>query len=122
MAIVTQATKSPKSLKMPKTQDHSDWDERRLCADAAFVGVVDASHERRLDDSLDMQSISIRLPKSLIRHYKLIADFHCVGYQPLMRDVLQRFIPTELQHILDAQRQIEKNRPSLPLERKKKLA
>lgn len=90
MAIVTQVTKSPKSLKMPKTQDHSDWDERRL------------------DDSLDMQSVSIRLPKSLIRHYKLIADFHGVGYQPLMRDVLQRFIPTELQHILDAQRQIEK--------------
>jgi hypothetical protein len=58
----------------------------------------------------------------LIRHFKLIADFHGVGYQPLMRDVLQRFIPTELQHILDAQRQIEKTRPSLPLERKKKLA
>jgi predicted DNA binding CopG/RHH family protein len=122
MAIVTQATKSPKSLKTPKTQDHSDWDERRLGADDAFVGVADASHERRLDDSLDMQSISIRLPKSLIRHFKLIADFHGVGYQPLMRDVLQRFIPTELQHILDAQRQIEKTRLSLPLERKKKRA
>jgi hypothetical protein len=93
-----------------------------LGADGAFVGVADASHERRLDDSLDMQSISIRLPKSLIRHFKLIADFHGMGYQPLMRDVLQRFIPTELQHILDAQRQIEKTRLSLPLERKKKLA
>lgn len=79
------------------------WDARTLGAEAEFVGVADASHEQALEEALDLQAISIRLPKDLIRNYKLIAEFHGVGYQPLMRDVLQRFVPEELKHILETQ-------------------
>ncbi len=39
------------------------WDDRTLGAEPEFVRVADSSHERALDDALELQSISIRLPK-----------------------------------------------------------
>jgi predicted DNA binding CopG/RHH family protein len=96
------------------------WDERKLGAQAEFVGVAATSHEEALQEALEMQAISIRLPKSLVRNYKLIADFHGVGYQPLMRDVLQRFVAPELQHILEKQHKAAKalEKPALIPKRK----
>lgn len=98
------------------------WDSRTLGADAAFVGVADASHEQALEDALELQAISIRLPKELVRHYKLIASFHGVGYQPLMRDVLQRFVPAELKHILETQLKLAKTSQQTPLIASRKTA
>lgn len=48
-------------------------------------------------DDQELQAISIRLPKRLIEAYKLVASHHGTGYQPLMRDTLQRAVP-ELLH------------------------
>ena len=90
------------------------WDSRALGADDQFVGVADESHEAALDESLELQAISIRLPKDLIRNYKLIADFHGVGYQPLMRDVLHRFVKPALKEILEEQIKAEKAKPERP--------
>lgn len=81
------------------------WDERELGADEAYVAVADASHLEALDEALELQSISIRLPKQLINHYKLIAQYHGVGYQPLMRDILSRFVPAALKEIMEAEQQ-----------------
>lgn len=55
--------------------------------------------EKSVDDALDMQLISIRLPKSLIKDLKIIAEAHDVGYQPLMRDALLRFAAAEFKRI-----------------------
>ena len=82
---------------------HQAWDNGELGRDEAFVARADEAQERALDDTLGMQVISIRLPKQLIDQYKLIAHFHGVGYQPLMRDVLQRFVPSALREILESQ-------------------
>jgi predicted DNA binding CopG/RHH family protein len=79
------------------------WDLRTLGASDAHVAVAEVAHEQALDKALDLQSISIRLPKQLIEQYKLIAHFHGVGYQPLMRDVLTRFVPNALQEIMQTQ-------------------
>jgi len=79
------------------------WENRDLGASAEYVRVASAEHEFALDRALDLQSISIRLPKQLIDQYKLIAHFHGVGYQPLMRDILARFVPGALQEIMQAQ-------------------
>lgn len=79
------------------------WDSRALGADEAHVVVADSGLETALDDALGLQSISIRLPRQLIDQYKLIAHFHGVGYQPLMRDVMARFVPNALKEILEAQ-------------------
>ena len=96
------------------------WDARTLGAEAEFVGVADVSHDQALEEALDLQAISIRLPKDLIRNYKLIAEFHGVGYQPLMRNVLQRFVPEELKHILETQIKVAKTKqqPALIPDRK----
>ena len=89
---------------MAKIKDTTDaWDERTLGADEAHVQVADPTQETALDDALGLQSISIRLPKQLISQYKLIAHFHGVGYQPLMRDVMARFVPAALREILQAE-------------------
>lgn len=91
---------------MASIKDNIDaWDDRALGAHEAHVGVADQAHEAALDDALGLQSISIRLPRGLINQYKLIAHFHGVGYQPLMRDVLARFVPGALRKILEAEAQ-----------------
>ena len=64
---------------------------------------MDESHDAALDEAPGLQSISIRLPKQLISQYKLIGHFHAVGYQPLMREVLQRFVKGAMQEMLEAQ-------------------
>ncbi len=50
---------------------------------------------------LELQPISIRLQKSLIEDYKLIAKLIGTGYQPLMRQVLTRFAEAEKKGIID---------------------
>lgn len=79
------------------------WDTRQLGADATFAEVAGAEHAAALDEALGMQSISIRLPKQLIEAYKLIATHHGLGYQPLMRDILQRFVPEGLKEVVEHQ-------------------
>ena len=89
---------------MARIKDTTEaWESRTLGADEAHVAVADQGFESALDDALELQSISIRLPKQLISQYKLIAHFHAVGYQPLMRDVMARFVPGALKEILEEQ-------------------
>lgn len=89
---------------MSKIKDTVEaWESRALGADESYVEVADETHEASLDEALGLQSISIRLPKQLINQYKLIAHFHGVGYQPLMRDVMARFVPSALKEILEAE-------------------
>lgn len=79
------------------------WDSRELGADPAHAKVASAEHAAALDDALGLQSISIRLPRQLIETYKLIAGHHGIGYQPLMRDILQRFVPEGMKEIVAEQ-------------------
>ena len=51
---------------------------------------------------LNMQPISIRLPKDLLGALKDIAAYHGVGYQPMIRDVLDRWATREIRFILEA--------------------
>lgn len=86
-----------------KDTTYDAWDARELGAADDHVQVADQVHEDALSAALELQSISIRLPKQLIEHYKLIAHFHGVGYQPLMRDVMARFVPGALKEIFEAE-------------------
>ena len=87
------------------------WEDGELGRDTQFVEVAGEEHESALNEALEMQAISIRLPKELIKHYKLIAGFHGVGYQPLMRDILHRFVQGALKEILEEQIKAEKKKP-----------
>ena len=39
----------------------------------------------------------------MIDAYKMIAAYHGVGYQPLMRDILQRTVPELAREVMEAQ-------------------
>jgi uncharacterized protein (DUF4415 family) len=75
------------------------WDTRALGADEAFAATTDMD-EAALDEALELQPISIRLHKSLIEDFKLIAGMNGLGYQTLMRQVLRRFADCEKKQIL----------------------
>jgi hypothetical protein len=95
------------------------WEDGSLGASEGHVVVAGDEHLAALDDALGLQSISIRLPKQMIEQYKLIAHFHGVGYQPLMRDVMARFVPGALTEILMAEKEkAEKMQSEFLLQRK----
>lgn len=87
-----------KHAKIESTDDA--WESGALGAVEAHVRSAPAELEASIDASLGLQSISIRLPKQLIEAYKLIGAYHGVGYQPLMRDILQRFVPEGMREVM----------------------
>lgn len=78
----------------------ASWETGALGSSEAHAKAAPAELEAAINASLGLQAISIRLPKSLIDAYKLIAAHHGIGYQPLMRDILQRFVPEGLKEVL----------------------
>lgn len=76
------------------------WDERLLGADAQFVATVEPEADSAVDKALGLKLISIRLPCSLIDDFKNIATINgSMGYQTLMRQVLQHYAASELKMI-----------------------
>ena len=62
--------------------------------------VVAQGSKQEVDDALGMQLISIRLQKQLVNDLKKIAEVHGVGYQPMIRDLLNRFARSEILSII----------------------
>lgn len=76
------------------------WDNRELGSDPNSAVLSEAADEEAINDALALQPISIRLQKSLIEDFKLIAQLNGFGYQTLMRQVLTRFADCEKKRIL----------------------
>lgn len=78
------------------------WDSGALGQDERYVVQEDLSEDEEalIDAAMAMQPISIRLPKSLIEDFKLIAELNGLGYQPLMRQTLARFADCEKKRLL----------------------
>lgn len=87
-------------MNIPKMEGTPDaWEDGQLGRDEAHAQAAPKDMERQIDEGLGLQMISIRLQKELIEDYKKIAEFHGVGYQPLMRDALKRFAEAEFKKI-----------------------
>ena len=71
------------------------WDSGELGQDEEFVKKADFD-ETAFNEALELQMISIRLQKSLIEDLKAFAKIHKLGYQPLMKIILQRWVDGEL--------------------------
>lgn len=71
------------------------WDDRTLGADESFVSVVNTDIANTIDEAAGTQLISIRMQKSIIEDLKLIASLNKIGYQTLMKQVMQRFVECE---------------------------
>lgn len=91
-------------LKMNKSDiysaDSDVWESGELGQDEKHVKKADVKFENELDGALDLQMISIRLQRKLIEDLKLISLAHGIGYQPLIRDVLSRFVTHEVKQIM----------------------
>src|SRR5258708_4744559 len=94
-----------KELKMANTDRfHASieaWESGALGRDEKHVKQADASAEVALDDAMEMQMISIRLQKKLIEDLKSIAKHNGIGYQPLIRQLLTRFVISEFKKMIN---------------------
>ena len=77
------------------------WDTGELGRDEKHAKIADDTSEAAIDAALDLVPVSIRLQKSLIDDFKLIASHNGVGYQPLMRQVLTRFAIAETRQMVN---------------------
>ncbi|GAB2531181.1 hypothetical protein [Simplicispira piscis] len=76
------------------------WESGELGENMESAKVVSSETERAIQDALGMQLISIRLPKSVIEDFKVIAQIEGIGYQPLMREALIRYAECESKRIM----------------------
>lgn len=84
----------------PKIPDTDEaWENGDLGRDKRFVRRVEENDDKAIDESLGLQMISIRLHKSLIEEFKVIAAIHGIGYQTLMRQSLTRFARGEMKRL-----------------------
>jgi hypothetical protein len=91
-------SKKPSTPKILDTEEA--WLSGELGKDEQFAAVAPDDAESLINEHLDLQPISIRLEKSLIEDFKLIAEMNGMGYQPLMRQTLKRFADSEKKRIL----------------------
>ena len=83
--------------KIPGTEEA--WESGQLGADEEHVKVA-PTQEQQLDAALDLHPISIRLQRGLLDNLKAIAQLNGIGYQPLIRQVLTRFVDGEIRSML----------------------
>ena len=89
------------SNKIPGSAENWESGDLGLNAESAVAASHDEAAAIDRATGLNMQLISIRLQAELISQMKEIAVHHGVGYQPLIRDVLQRWAAGELAAILE---------------------
>ena len=77
------------------------WESGELGRDEKHVKRVDEAEEKALDEATGMQMISIRLQKKLIEDLKSIAAHNGIGYQPLVRQLLTRFVVSEFKKMMN---------------------
>jgi len=75
------------------------WENGELGRDEKFVSRVDIDNSL-LDEAVGLKSISVRMPTSLIEDLKDIGQIHGLGYQPLMKQILSRFVEAEKKRLL----------------------
>lgn len=75
------------------------WDSGEFGRSLEHAVVADEATSDSLDESLGMQLVSIRLQRALVKNLKLIAKYRGRAYQPLVRDLLNRFAMSELKDI-----------------------
>lgn len=81
---------------------HQEIDYDSVGEDAQHAAPAPAALAHSLDDALGLQPISIRLQKDLIDSLKSLGQLNGLGYQPLIRQILTRWVDCELKSMLNA--------------------
>ena len=108
--------RNPTMSLIKDTAEIETWESGKLGRSEEFVRKSNNNGEM-LDDKLGLQMISIRLQKSLIEDLKDIAEINGIGYQPLMKQILKRFVDAEKKKIL---REMAIEQRNMEIELKKK--
>ena len=86
------------------------WEDGTLGCDAEFAKIADIDIET-VAKAIGLKSISIRMQPELLEELKMIADIHGLGYQPLIKQVLRRFVDAETKTLLrEAHASLENNK------------
>jgi predicted DNA binding CopG/RHH family protein len=86
-----------KTKKIRNTEEA--WETGLLGREEDFVQKVNIESEL-VDSALALQAISIRLQKGLLDDLKDIAQIRGLGYQPLIKQILKRFVDAEKKLLL----------------------
>lgn len=78
------------------------WDNGELGCDEQYVEIA-TSDAKKIDEIAGIQEISIRFPKELLQDLKDIAQIYGIGYQPLIKQILGRFVDAEKKMIANQQ-------------------
>lgn len=90
------------------------WEDGTYGTDAKHAVLVPEA-SAALDEAMELQLISIRLQKNLIENLKAIAAHHGIGYQPMIRDLLNRFALSEAKRIFNEKlSELERQRQEEP--------
>jgi uncharacterized protein (DUF4415 family) len=90
---------SPKQRGIEITDNPEAWESGELGQSHEYAKVASSKLATEIDDALGLQMISIRLDKELIDMFKLLGSKYQMGYQPLMREALKRFVDGELKMV-----------------------
>jgi uncharacterized protein (DUF4415 family) len=90
---------SPKQRGIEIVDTPEAWESGELGQSHKYAKVATSKLTSEIDDALGLQMISIRLDKELIDMFKLLGSKYQMGYQPLMREALKRFVDGELKMV-----------------------
>lgn len=86
--------------KIKKSGTVEAWESGELGENLESAKVTSSKRTEEIQEAAGMQMISIRLPKSVIEDFKVIAQIEGLGYQPLMRIALVRFAECEAKRVM----------------------
>lgn len=76
------------------------WETGALGQNETFARIAEDIQAEALDKAAGLQMVSIRLQRSLLEDLKMIAHLNGQGYQPLVKQVLKRFVDCEKKRLL----------------------
>lgn len=81
-----------------------NWESGKLgtSVEHAVAATTEETDAINKATGLNMQLISMRLPHDLLVMLKEIAKYHGIGYQPMVRDLLNRWAVGEIRTVLEA--------------------
>ncbi len=81
-------------------KDTELWETRQLGASAEHAVPISDEEEKEIDDAMGLQLLSFRIQKSIIEQLRQLSKLEGIGYQPLMRQVLTKYV-RENEHRLE---------------------
>jgi len=109
------------------SDEQGPWESLDADLEAACVSAPPGEAEA-VDRALGLQMVSIRLQPELVATLKQIAAHHKIGYQPMIRDLLNQFAASQIRQILQdtAERAEARSQHTVPvnqfMERERQLA